>query len=183
MKRILATAALTLALPCLALGQVAGQAASPSREQASSPTQASTMPTHGVFTPGDITWVSAPASIPAGAKIAVLEGDPAKPGPFTMRIQMPDRYRIPPHWHPQVEHVTVISGTFNLGMGDKFDEKAGRAMPAGTFGFLPPQMRHYAWATGETVVQVHGMGPWEIIYVIPTDDPDQNSGSETRPTT
>jgi hypothetical protein len=70
-----------------------------------------------------------------------------------------------------VEHVTVVSGTFNLGMGDKFDDKAGQAMPAGTFGFLPPMMKHFAWATGETVIQLHGMGPWEIVYVNPADDP------------
>jgi hypothetical protein len=67
--------------------------------------------------------------------------------------------------------VTVISGTFNLGMGDKFDENAGTVMPVGTFGFLPPQMKHFAWATGETIIQLHGVGPWEIHYVNASDDP------------
>jgi anti-sigma factor ChrR (cupin superfamily) len=126
---------------------------------------------HGLFTPGDIKWTDAPAALPPGAKLAVLEGDPTKKGLYTMRLQMPDGYKIPPHHHLQVEHVTVISGTFNLGMGEKFDETAGNEMPAGTFGFLPPTMKHFAWAKGETVIQLHGMGPWEIIYVNPADDP------------
>jgi hypothetical protein len=132
---------------------------------------------HGLFTPGDIKWMDAPPSLPPGAKLAVLEGNPSEEGFFTMRLQMPDGYKIPPHWHSGVEHVTVISGTFNLGMGDKFDEKAGTVMPAGTFGFLPPQMKHFAWASGETVIQLHGVGPWTITYVNASDDP-RNTGKE-----
>jgi quercetin dioxygenase-like cupin family protein len=116
-------------------------------------------------------WVDGPASLPAGAKVAMLEGNPAQEGPFTMRLQLPDGFQIQPHWHPAVEHVTVISGTFNLGTGEKFDKSAGRALGAGSFAFMPSGMRHYAWATGETVLQVHGMGPWKINYVNPPDDP------------
>ena len=126
---------------------------------------------HGLFTPGEIKWMDAPSALPPGAKLAVLEGNPFEKGLYTMRLQMPDGYKIPPHWHSRVEHVTVISGTFNLGMGDKFDEKAGTVMSIGTFGFLPPQMKHFAWATGETIIQLHGVGPWEIHYVNPSDDP------------
>jgi hypothetical protein len=126
---------------------------------------------HGLFTPGEIKWMDAPSTLPAGAKLAVLEGNPSEEGFFTMRLWMPDGYKIPPHWHSGVEHVTVISGTFNLGMGDKFDEKAGTVMPAGTFGFLSPQMKHFAWTSGETVIQLHGVGPWTITYVNPSDDP------------
>lgn len=92
-------------------------------------------------------------------------------GIYTMRLWVPDGYKIPPHHHLQVEHVTVISGTFNLGMGDTFDETKGSAMPAGTFGFLPPHTNHFAWAKGETVIQLHGNGPWGIIYANPKDDP------------
>jgi quercetin dioxygenase-like cupin family protein len=88
-----------------------------------------------------------------------------------MRLKLPDGYKIMPHTHPKVEHVTVISGTFNLGMGDKFDQASGREMPAGTFGHWPPGMKHFAWAKGETVVQLHGIGPWAINYVNPADDP------------
>ena len=126
---------------------------------------------HGLFTPGEIKWTDAPSALPTGAKLAVLEGNPSEEGFFTMRLQMPDGYKIPPHWHSGVEHLTVISGTFNLGMGDRFDEKAGTVMPAGTFGFMSPQMKHFAWTSGETVIQLHGVGPWTITYVNPSDDP------------
>lgn len=118
-----------------------------------------------------IVWKEGPPSLPAGAKLAVLEGDPSKEGFFTMRLRLPDGFKIPPHWHPKVEHVTVISGTFNVGMGEQFDQTATRAMPAGTFGFWPADMRHFAWTKGETVVQLHGTGPWTIVYVSASDDP------------
>jgi hypothetical protein len=145
----------------------AGLAQTPAKKE--SPPAA--LPDHGLFRPADVKWMDAPNALPSGAKLAVLEGDPFKPGLYTMRLQAPDGYKIPPHFHKRVEHVTVVSGTFNLGMGDKFDDKAGQPMPAGTFGFLPPMMKHFAWATGETVIQLHGMGPWEIVYVNPADDP------------
>lgn len=124
-----------------------------------------------IHTPAQIKWVNGPASLPAGSQVAVLEGDPAKEGFFTMRIRLPDAYKIPPHTHPKIEHVTVISGTFNFGMGDKFDQSATKEMPAGTFGFWPAGMKHFAWAKGETVVQLHGIGPWSIEYLDPADDP------------
>jgi len=124
-----------------------------------------------VYTPDQIKWKAGPPSLPPGAKMAVLEGDPTKEGPFTMRLSFPDGYSIPPHLHPGVEHVTVISGTFNLGMGDKFDKSATQAMPAGAFGYWPAGMKHFAWANGQTVVQVHGIGPWGIQYLNPADDP------------
>src|SRR3954451_9051050 len=95
-----------------------------------------------VYPPADLKWGSGPASLPPGAKLAVLEGDPAKEGPFVMRLKLPDGYRIPPHEHPKAERITVISGTFNVGMGDKFDLKAGRAMVAGPFGTWPAGMKH-----------------------------------------
>ena len=101
----------------------------------------------------------------------MLEGDSTKEGPFVMRIRFPDGFRIPPHWHPKVERVTVISGTLNLGMGEKFDQSATREMPAGTYGFWPAGMRHFAWVRGQTVVQLHGTGPWIFTYVNPADDP------------
>src|SRR5207253_2770961 len=104
-----------------------------------------------VYLPGQIKWKDGPASLPKGAKMAVLEGDPAKEGPFVMRLQLPDGYRIPPHVHPKPERVTVISGAFNIGMGDKFDASAGREMPAGSFGTWPAGMKHFVWTKGETV--------------------------------
>ena len=121
--------------------------------------------------PGGIEWKDGPASLPPGAKIAVLEGDPSKPGPFVFRVKVPDGYRIPPHTHPKPERVTVISGSFHLGMGDQFDAKKATALPAGTYGTWPPGMKHFVWVEGETVVQFHGDGPWKIEYVNPADDP------------
>jgi quercetin dioxygenase-like cupin family protein len=121
--------------------------------------------------PAEIQWKDGPASLPAGAKISVLEGDPSKDGFFCMRLKLPDGYRIPPHTHPKTERLTVISGTFNFGMGERFDQNATRPMPAGSFGFWPAGMKHFVWAKGETVVQLHGVGPWQIVYLNPVDDP------------
>ncbi len=124
-----------------------------------------------VYPPAGLKWANGPASLPPGAELAVLEGDPRKEGPFVMRLKMPDGYRIPPHTHPKPERVTVISGTFHIGMGNTFDPAKGTAMPAGTFGTWAPGMKHFVWATGETVIQLHGNGPWVIEYVNPADDP------------
>jgi len=126
---------------------------------------------HGIFAPDAVQWQSGPGSLPAGAKFAVLEGDPTKEGLFTMRLSLPAGYKIPPHSHPAVEHVTVISGTFNIGMSDQFDESKLSPMTAGTFGFLAPNMNHFAMAKEATVIQLHGVGPWQINYVNPGDDP------------
>src|SRR5262245_28925166 len=124
-----------------------------------------------LFSSDKIKWQEGPASLPSGAKIAVLEGDPTKEGPFVFRIKVPDGYHIPPHTHPKTERVTVISGTFNIGMGDKFDDTAGTVMTAGTYGHWAAGMKHYVWAKGETVLQFHGDGPWTIDYPNPADDP------------
>ena len=124
-----------------------------------------------VHAPDTVQWKDGPPSLPAGAKFALLEGDPAKPGPFVFRVKVPDGYRIPPHTHPKPERVTVISGTFNLGMGEVFDEKKTTALPAGSYGTWPAGMKHFVWVKGETVVQFHGEGPWVINYLNPTDDP------------
>jgi quercetin dioxygenase-like cupin family protein len=118
-----------------------------------------------------VQWRPGPPSLPKGALVALLEGDPAKEGPFVFRVKLPDGYRIAPHTHPKVERVTVLSGTLYIGMGARFDEKAGRAMPAGAYGHWPAGMRHFAWAKGETVIQLHGVGPWSIQYVNAIDDP------------
>jgi quercetin dioxygenase-like cupin family protein len=124
-----------------------------------------------IYAVADLQWKDGPGVLPAGAKFAVLEGDPSKEGLFTMRLQLPNGYQIPPHYHSGVEHVTVISGTLNVGMGEKFDKSATKRMPAGTFGYWPPAMRHFAWTDGETTLQLHGIGPWTVTYVNPADDP------------
>jgi quercetin dioxygenase-like cupin family protein len=127
-----------------------------------------------LFPTDTIKWQNAPASLPKGASIAVLEGDPTKEGPFVFRLKIPDGYRVPPHTHPKTERVTVISGTFNIGMGEKFDQNATKAMSAGTYGYWEAGMKHFVWAKGETVLQFHGIGPWSIRYVDPRDDPRSN---------
>jgi hypothetical protein len=118
-----------------------------------------------------IKWQDGPPSLPKGSQIAVLEGDPNKEGPFVFRLKLPDGFRVAPHTHPKMERVTVIAGTLNIGMGDKFDAKATKAMPAGAFGTWEANMKHFAWVKGETVIQLHGMGPWTINYLNPADDP------------
>ena len=118
-------------------------------------------------------WSDAPPTLPKGAKVAVLQGDPSKPGPFVIRLSAPNGYKIAPHSHSKAENLTVISGTFLYGMGDKFDAKALKPMKQGAFGSIPPGTDHYAMAKGPTVVQVHGEGPFDIKYVNPADDPQQ----------
>ncbi len=127
----------------------------------------------GIFLnpPDGLKWKPGPPSLPKGAQIAVLEGDPSQEGMFVFRVKVPDGYRIPPHTHPKMERVTVIAGTFNIGMGDKFDEKALKPMPAGTYGYWDAGMKHFVQTQGETIAQFHGMGPWKIEYVNPADDP------------
>lgn len=120
--------------------------------------------------PSRIEWRAA-ENLPPGAQVAVLEGDPSKAEFFTMRIRMPDGYRVPPHRHAKHERVTVISGVLNLGSGDRFDAAKTRALGAGTYSSMPAGMTHFGWATGETVLQLSTIGPWTITYVDPNDDP------------
>ena len=112
-----------------------------------------------------ITWGPAPAVLPPGAQIAVLEGDPTANGTFTIRLKFPNGYKIPPHTHPTVENVTVLTGTFRAGMGTTFDDS--KLTDFGRDGFIsvPAEHAHYAMARGETVVQVHGLGPFVLTYV------------------
>ena len=124
-----------------------------------------------IITPNDIKWIDGPASLPKGAQVAILEGDPTKEGVFVIRIKMPDGFRIMPHTHPKDERVTVISGTLFLGMGGTFDEKAGKAMPAGSYGRTEAGMKHFGWVKGETVLQLQGDGPWAVNYVNLVEDP------------
>jgi quercetin dioxygenase-like cupin family protein len=126
--------------------------------------------THVMLTPDAIQWGPFAAGGP-GAQLAVVFGDPGKAGPFIIRIKTPDGFRIPPHWHPMAEHITVISGTLALGMGEKFAEKALQDLPAGSYAMMPKKMPHFGQSRGETVVQVGGMGPFKVIYVNPADDP------------
>src|SRR4051794_35125555 len=126
---------------------------------------------HAVVTPADLKWRDGPASLPKGAQMVVLEGDPTKAGEFVLRVKMPDGFRILPHTHPKDERVTVLTGTLYLGMGDTFDEKTAKALPAGAYGRTGAGMKHFGYVKGETVLQLHGTGPWAVVYVNPADDP------------
>ena len=116
-------------------------------------------------------WGPAPPIFPAGAKMAVMQGDPSKAEPFTIRLDLPEGYKIPPHTHPTDEHVTVLKGVFLVGMGEKFD--TSKMMPVAVDGFVtaPAKMNHYARAQGHTMVQVTAMGPFAMTYANPADDP------------
>jgi ketosteroid isomerase-like protein/quercetin dioxygenase-like cupin family protein len=120
----------------------------------------STMEVHSA---SSITWgdLTSPGVAP-GAKIAVLHGDPSGPGGFVLRLQFPDGYQVPVHWHPTGENVTVVSGSLSLGMGNAVDASAMRTYGPGDFAYLPPRQSHYAQAHGVTVVQVNGRGPFVI---------------------
>jgi quercetin dioxygenase-like cupin family protein len=126
---------------------------------------------HVVLRPDDIKWGPAPPSLPAGAKVAVLVGDPSKAAPYVIRVKLPDGHKVPPHWHPTDENVTVIEGTFMAGKGEKFDAATAEKLPAGSFVRMPKEMRHFAFAKGDSIIQVHGTGPFEITYVNAADDP------------
>ena len=126
----------------------------------------------GPVQPEEIKWGPAPPVLPAGAKMAVLAGDPAGTGLVTLRLKIPAGYRIPPHWHPTDEHVTVISGSLGLGMGDKLDDQAPALKPGGS-AVAGANMHHYAWTKTGAVIQVHLMGPFQITYVNPADDPSR----------
>ncbi len=133
--------------------------------------QAPVAPAHIGMLPAEIKWGPASPALPPGAQMAVLAGDPGKEGPFVLRVKLPAGYRVPPHWHPVDEHVTIISGTLQLGMGDKFDAGSMRALTAGSFAIAEKEMRHYVLAKGPTVIQVSAMGPFVITYVNAADDP------------
>lgn len=128
---------------------------------------------HVMVTPADFKWADVP-SMPPGAKIAVIEGPMNEAAPFTVRLKFPADYRLPAHWHPAIEHVTVIAGKFNMGVGDKLDTSRTRALQPGGVAIMQPRTNHFAWTGEETIVQLHGVGPWGITYVNPADDPRKN---------
>jgi quercetin dioxygenase-like cupin family protein len=130
---------------------------------------------HTITMPDAVKWGPPPPFLPPGSKMAVMLGDPSKKGLFIIRGQLPDGYTIPPHWHSTAENVTVLSGTFNVGMGDKLDKSKGQALTPGGFFSAPPRMPHFAWATGETIVEVTAMGPLDFRYVDSKDDPSKQA--------
>jgi uncharacterized protein DUF4437 len=140
-------------------------AAEESKDTATSATE------HRVMKPSDLKWGEAPTGLPAGAKAALLNGDPAQAGPFTVRLKAPAGYKIMPHTHPTDERLTVITGSFRIGMGEKFDETTMQDMDPGSYVVLPSGMAHFAKGAKESVVQIDSEGPFQINYVNPADDP------------
>src|SRR5262245_3727339 len=135
---------------------------------------------HLMQTPDQLKWGPAPPSLPPGAQMTVVSGDPGAKGPFVIRAKFPDGYRVPPHWHPTEENVTVLSGTLLMGTGDKVDPAAAHALGAGSFSRVAANVHHYVTAKGETTIQVHGMGPFAVTYVNPKDDPRKGTGTATK---
>lgn len=130
-----------------------------------------------VLTPDELRWGKPPPGLPAAAEAAVVDGDPAQPGWFAVRLRMPDGTQIRPHWHPTDEHITVLSGRFGVGMGDSWSTTQMKELPPGGYAMMPAGHRHFAVAHGETIVQVTGPGPFQIHYVNPSDDPRNQRSS------
>jgi hypothetical protein len=126
-----------------------------------------------MVSPAQLKWGDAPPSLPKGAKLAVLHGDPSKEGPFVFRLKVPANYKIAPHTHPSAYTVTVLSGTPSVGMGEKVETKSMHALKAGSFHYLPAKTSHYWSMKGPAEMQVQGTGPFGITYANPDDDPEK----------
>jgi predicted nucleic acid-binding Zn-ribbon protein/quercetin dioxygenase-like cupin family protein len=135
------------------------------------PTEAETKTIHREITPDQITWGPMPPGLPEGAQSVVLAGDPSKDGPFVIRVNAPAGYTVPPHWHSKDEDVTLISGRAGMAMGEILNKEAGKALSAGSFIHMPAGTTHYAWSEEDSVLQISGIGPFDITYVNPEDDP------------
>lgn len=129
---------------------------------------------HTAIAVDDVKFNPGPATLPTGAEVAVLLGNPAKEGPFVIRLKFPAGYQVPPHRHPKEEHVTVISGGFGMAAGEKFDQEAAPLLAPGSFVRIPVGTAHFAWTEEETVVQLNGIGPFGVEYIDPQDDPRMN---------
>ena len=138
---------------------------------ASNDMQHSSMSGHVMINASDFKWGDAPPALPKGPKVAVLSGDPAKEGPFTLRIMFPENYKVPPHWHPTIENVVVLEGTLYMGSGEKIDESKAMALTEGGYSSIPAKSPHYVYSKDKCTFQVNGIGPFEIVYINPADDP------------
>jgi len=167
---------LTAGVACVVLaptGRVVAQSAAPEKPagapQAGKPAAAA--PKHVMVSADDLKWGPAPPGLPPGAQLAVLEGDPNAAAPFAVAAKFPDGYTVPPHWHPTDEKVEVFTGTLMLGMGKTLDEGTGKSLGPGGYARLPRRMPHWAKAKGETIIHISAVGPFQITYVNPKDDP------------
>src|SRR6476661_5074357 len=169
MRRARTTLVVLVAAAAIAVGTAGAQTA-PKAKPAAKPAAAA--PKHVMVAAPDVKWGPGPPSLPPGAQMAVLDGDPAVAGkPFVIRAKMPDGYRVPPHWHPTDENVTVIKGTFLMGVGEQFDASTATELGEGSYVRMPKAARHFAAPKGETIIQRRGTEPFELTYVNPADDP------------
>jgi len=143
------------------------------------PTTALAADDHMAVQPSALKWGPLPPGLPPGAQLAVLSGNPASDGAYVLRAKLPAGYKIAPHTHPTDENVTVLSGTFHIATGDKFDLRKGELVRTGGFFSAQKGMQHYGWTTTPTIIQIHGIGPFAINYVNPADDP-RNKTSEKK---
>jgi quercetin dioxygenase-like cupin family protein len=120
---------------------------------------------YSTFTPDSIGWSPGPATLPAGVKVAILEGNPSEAGAFTMRLWFPAGTRVEPHLHPGTEHATVVSGGVYFAMGEVFAVDKLRRLPAGGFFLVRPGVPHFGLVDEDTVIQAHGVGPWQTTYI------------------
>ena len=120
---------------------------------------------------GDLKWVDGPPGLPPGPKIAVLSGDPSKEGPFAIRVSFPENYQVPAHWHPTMENVVVLEGTFYMGSGEKLDESKAMALEVGGYSSIPAKAPHFAFSKDKCTIQINAIGPFAITYINPADDP------------
>jgi quercetin dioxygenase-like cupin family protein len=163
MKTLSASLALALLAALPALAAAPEKKAAPGKESVT-------------VNPSDLKWGDAPPDLPRGAKMVVIHGDPSKNDVFTIRLAMPKGYKIPPHWHTKDEQLTILSGTFVLHMGDTMDAPAHELGP-GAYHFLPGKMHHAAETKGETTLQLDGMGPFDIHYLNPADNPNKSAAA------
>jgi hypothetical protein len=126
---------------------------------------------HVMINPEEMEWKDGPASLEAGAQYTLIEGDWTQEGPFTARLKLPAGFTISPHTHPAIEHVTVIKGSFHMGSGRTFNRERAKQLTVGGFAVMPIDYAHFAFTTEETIIQLHGIGPWGINYVNEEDDP------------
>jgi hypothetical protein len=128
-------------------------------------------PEHIMLSPPELTWTDLPA-LP-GVKIAVIEGPLNQAVPIMFRLKFPANYKVPPHWHPGIEHITIISGTLHMGIGSVFDMSKTHALTPGSIAIMQPRTHHFVSTSEETIGQVHSIGPWSVTYVNPADDPSK----------
>ncbi len=129
---------------------------------------AAAAPVHTTVGVSDLKWTP----LFLGLERAMVSGDPDKAGsPCVIRVRATRAAAVPAHWHPMDENVTVLAGTIKIGMGDKYDKKTAHTIPTGAYTFVPKNMRHFAWHAPNSVIQIHGNGPFELYFVNPAEDP------------